>query len=232
MADSDGTVPSAEILRMDDGKDNTLRIAGRGEEGPVLQLDPLGDTILVITDRSRHVSRTFLVSSRVLSLASPVFTIMFKPDPREMRQTVCLDDDPETMGWMLSILHHQCANVPLSIHPRVLARLAIHCDKYDCCMALRAWSSHWCGLLQSPNTPEDIGHILLAAYMLRAPNLPGIAAQAAKQLAPDFQSTWRRHEMLKLLPETFPGLPSPARPPPSRRNTHTDPWQRGWPSTW
>lgn len=200
---------------MDDEKDRSSHMAGREDDELVLQLDPLGDTIMVINDRVRHISRTFIVSSRILSLASPVFTVMLKPDPREMRQTVHLDDDPETMGWMLSILHHQCADVPLSIHPRVLARLAIHCDKYDCCMALRAWSGHWCNMLQSPNTPEDIGHILLAAYMLRAPNLSGIAAQAAKHLAPDFQSTWKGHEILQLLPEGFPGL-ALARPPPSR----------------
>lgn len=217
---------------MNDGKDRTMRIAGREEDGPILQLDPLGDTIMVITDRSRHTSRSFLVSSRILSLASPVFTVMFKPDAREMRQTVRLDDDPETMGWMLSILHHQCADVPLSIHPRVLARLAIHCDKYDCCMALRAWSSHWCNMLQSPNTPEDIGHILLAAYMLRAPNLAGIAAQAAKQLAPDFQAAWKGHEILKLLPEAFPGLRSPASPLPLAGTRTLTQRQRGWPSTW
>lgn len=98
-------------------------------------------------------------------------------------------------------------------------------------MALRAWSGHWCNMLQSPNTPEDIGHILLAAYMLRAPNLSGIAAQAAKHLAPDFQSTWQGHEILKLLPEGFPGLHTPASLSFEDR-TDTDQQQGGWPNTW
>ncbi len=59
--------------------------------------------------------------------------------------------------------------------------------------------------------PEQLGYVLLAAYMFRSPAFSGIAAEAAKQLTPDFVSVWEEHEALALLPEIITVLLTPAR---------------------
>ena len=75
-------------------------------------LDPDGDVVLVV--ESQNVKR-FLASSKILSLASPVFSKMLSSNFREgmqmavsYRPTIVLhDDDPFAMKTMLGIFHHK-----------------------------------------------------------------------------------------------------------------------------
>lgn len=46
------------------------------------RLDPDGDVVVVVEDQS-PLKRRFLVSSKVLSVASPVFAKLFSFSPRE-----------------------------------------------------------------------------------------------------------------------------------------------------
>lgn len=129
----------------------------------------------------------------------------------EIRRGGCLcvnleEDDPKAMEVILRILYYQCGDIPLSVEPKPLAVLAIHCDKYDCIRALRPWAAQWCSNHPRITEPEAFGFMLLAAYMFRSPTFSSIAAQAAKQLAPGFVSVWEKHEELALLPETITGL--------------------------
>jgi hypothetical protein len=187
---------------------------GHCETPDAVPLDPEGDVILVVNDPARNVGSSFLVSSRVLSLASPVFSKMFGPDfaegiqvRRGNRPYINLEEnDPEAMELILRILHYQCADISFSMDPKSLAVLAIHCDKYDCIRALRPWAAHWCSRSVDISAPEDFGYMLLAAYMLRLPSFCSIATDAAKQLTPDFVSVWEEHETLGLLPEAVTGL--------------------------
>ncbi|KAH0491868.1 hypothetical protein TgHK011_003271 [Trichoderma gracile] len=176
-----------------------------------VQLDPEGDAVLSIN--SSGVNNRYLVSSRVLSLASPVFSKLFGPNFKEGQETrrgdcPCIsleEDDPEAMGLILCILHFKCAQVPLTMKPKELATLAIQADKYNFNEALRPWAAQWCNNFEDLTASEDLGFMLLAAYMLRSPSFSGIAARIVKQLTPGFASVWEEHELLALLPEKITG---------------------------
>ena len=100
-------------------------------------IDPEGDVILVSGETE------FQVSSKVLSLASPVFKALFSPNFAE-GQTISSnairirihDDDAESVRFVCAILHHRsaCAN---GVGLERLERLAVITDKYDVCIFSR-----------------------------------------------------------------------------------------------
>ena len=99
----------------------------------IIAIDPEGDVILICNDSE------FQVSSKVLSLASPVFKAFFSPNFAEGQPTSdktsrirLHDDDAESMRLMCDILHHKCAS-PNGIGLERLERLAVLTDKYDVC---------------------------------------------------------------------------------------------------
>ncbi|PYH28827.1 uncharacterized protein BO87DRAFT_450135 [Aspergillus neoniger CBS 115656] len=121
----------------------TEKICGHGkpaEQQDLESLDPGGDLILSIEGQT---TRRFLVSSKVLTLASPVFANLLGPNFREGRQvteshcpTICLhDDDPVCMKTVLEILHYQ-GDGEDQMNAERLAFIAVHCDKYICTTAL------------------------------------------------------------------------------------------------
>ena len=94
-------------------------------------IDPRGDAILVCGETE------FQVSTKVLSLASPVFGALFNPRfaegqlvPSKPSHIKLCDDDAESMRFMCAVLHHKstCAN---AIGLERLERLAVLADKYD-----------------------------------------------------------------------------------------------------
>ncbi|OTA07737.1 hypothetical protein A9Z42_0086490 [Trichoderma parareesei] len=179
-----------------------------------VQLDPEGDATLLINGNGPGDTKRYLVSSKVLSLASPVFSKLFGPNFREGQEIrrgdcTCIsleEDDPKAMGLILSVLHYKCAQVPLAMEPKELATLAMHADKYDCNEALRPWAALWCNGSENVTAPEDLGFMVLAAYMFRAPSFPQVTAKVVKRLPPGFASVWEEHEALAILPKTITGL--------------------------
>lgn len=103
-------------------------------------IDPDGDVIIAIGKSG------FQVSSKVLSLASPVFKALFGPNFAEgqfvidnARLIELHDDDPEALGIMCRLLHHQ--PVPPSPNSiEVLEKMAIIVDKYNCARAMLYWA--------------------------------------------------------------------------------------------
>jgi hypothetical protein len=186
----------------------------RNETSDVVQLDPEGDAVLIVDDAAHITSKKFLVSSKVLSLASPVFSRMFGSNFREGIQTrqgnppsiPLKEDDPDAVESILSLLHFRNLSIPDSMGPERLAMLAIQCGKYDCNGALRPWIALWCDGYQNISSPEDFGFMLLAAYLFRSTKFPYISAKAAKALVPDFVSKWGKQKILALLPERVTGL--------------------------
>ena len=94
-------------------------------------IDPQGDVILICGEIELQVS------SKVLSLASPVFQALFGPNFAEGQPTSSKasriqlhDDDAESMRLMCAILHHKCASAN-GIGLERLERLAVVTDKYD-----------------------------------------------------------------------------------------------------
>ena len=186
-------------------------VESRLDTPEVVQLDPEGDATLVINGSGG--TEQYRISSRVLSLASPVFSKMFGPyfkEGIEIRSGdhPCInleEDDPTAMAIILRILHHKCAKIPLTMDPKPCAILALHADKYDCNEALRPWILHWCSDSER-TSPENLGYMLLAAYMFRSPSFSSVSANAVKQLQPDFTLRWGEDEVLSLLPDRVTGL--------------------------
>lgn len=101
-------------------------------------IDPEGDIILICGETE------FQVSSKVLSLASPVFKALFgpnfaegQPSPSKASRIQLHDDDAESMRFMCAVLHHKCASAN-GIGLERLERLAVITDKYDVCMFSRS----------------------------------------------------------------------------------------------
>ena len=94
-------------------------------------IDPEGDLILV------RGKTELQVSSKVLRLASPVFTALFGPSFAEGQNTSgktssieLHDDDEDSMHVMCTVLHHKCTSAD-SIDLEKLEKLAVVTDKYD-----------------------------------------------------------------------------------------------------
>ena len=173
-------------------------------------LDPDGDVVLVV--ESQNVKR-FLASSKILSLASPVFSKMLSSNFREgmqmavsYRPTIVLhDDDPFAMKTMLGIFHHKELDEKPMTAER-LAVLAIHSDKYDCVKTLKPWIFMWFHSFQSPLTVEEHGFLMLAAHVFRAAEqFLEWSGKVQSKLSPSSFAKWESVEMLSFLPDGLRG---------------------------
>ena len=97
----------------------------------VTVIDSEGDIILVCGKTELQVS------SKVLRLASPVFTALFGPGFAEGQAVSSkasrirlLDDDAESMHFLCSVLHHKCTSAN-SISLEKLEKVAVVTDKDD-----------------------------------------------------------------------------------------------------
>lgn len=117
--------------------------------------DPIGDLMLVLG--SPTCQAQFQVSSKVLSLSSPVFRTMlnfesgFKEGKSLAERTASSppmelflgDDNPNALAIILRIIHVQTRWVPQSIGPERLYEIAIISDKYDMGDSLDYWLGKW-----------------------------------------------------------------------------------------
>ncbi|CAD6572004.1 MAG: hypothetical protein ASARMPREDX12_004854 [Alectoria sarmentosa] len=124
-------------------------------------IDPEGDVILVCGKTEIQVS------SKVLSLASPVFKALFSPNFAEGQPTSSQvsrirlhDDDVESMRFMCAVLHHKCASAN-GIGLERLERLAVVTDKYGCVRAMYYWAR--CEINNTKHTKEP-SRLLWPAY--------------------------------------------------------------------
>ena len=186
------------MLRMtiEESSDDTLDIK---------ELDYVGNVVLIVEGESPNTAK-FLVSSKVLGLASPVFAALFSENFSEGGQIIegnrpeitLRDDDPAAMQKILGILHYK--NPGDEMDAKMLAALAIHCDKYTCIRALRPWIKNWFASIGSMES-TDYGLLLLAAHFFRMPDsFAWVSSKAQKDLTLDVLLTWEVHEHLNLLP--------------------------------
>ncbi|KAF8538605.1 hypothetical protein BDD12DRAFT_805977 [Trichophaea hybrida] len=118
-------------------------------------IDPAGDVTirLITTDSSDSEQKpiTVQVSSKCLSLASPVFAAMLRPTFLEGNKlhdtgsvTIDLEDDLKAMLIILQALHLRGREVPKET-PDIdtLLNIAMIVDKYDLSAALLPWISLW-----------------------------------------------------------------------------------------
>lgn len=113
-----------------------------------INVDPHGDVLLLLGPSKNVFLR---VSSKALSLASPVFAALFSPrfsegqplsSSTEVRRVPLPEDDPEAMTQICYAIHFY-ATVPRTISMSLLEGIASLCDKYDLAVALAAWSELW-----------------------------------------------------------------------------------------
>lgn len=179
-----------------------------GGEPDLERIDPDGDVILLVAGPTSKAR--FLVSSKILGMASPMFAKLFNPNFHEGAQmascicpTISLhEDDTTAMRTIISILHYQGPPQSDEMSAKDFATLAIHCDKYDCIRALMPWTYKWFNDFQHIKTAEDYGYILLAAHFFRSSaEFSQISAKAQTQLPLSFSTEWDKVDMLDLLPD-------------------------------
>ncbi len=144
-----------------------------GAKSPTMIIDPEGDVVLEFRDEQ------LLVSSKVLSLVSPVFAAMFKPQFKEGIQfhlaageplTVPLpEDDAKAFILLCKVVHHRSDEIPAEPDISCLENLACICDKYHCTRAIVNSCVLWLQKLIKVAPPEGLNRLLLVAYILDLP---------------------------------------------------------------
>ena len=172
----------------------------------VEKLDYVGDVVLIVEGESPNTAK-FLVSSKIMSLASPVFAALFSQNFSEGGQLIegnrpeitFRDDDPAVMRQILGILHYKDPGD--EINAKMLANIAIHCDKYTCTRPLRPWIKIWFTSIGTAKSADDYGLLLLAAHFFRMPDsFALVSSKAQRDLTPDVLLTWVVQDHLNLLP--------------------------------
>lgn len=117
-------------------------------QSSTVYLDPWGDLKIIAQDRDQQ-SKTLVVSSSVMRLASPVWRVMLHPmgpfrEAQESSKEIDFpDDDADALAILLRIAHLGWRQVPGTISFDNLADLAVLCDKYDMIHFVRPWLAKW-----------------------------------------------------------------------------------------
>jgi hypothetical protein len=130
--------------------------------------------------------RELLVSSKVLSVASPVFRVMLDgrfTEGAEMQKAKktpggylpkveLLNDDAEAMMLLCKVLHFNIADIPTRPKTHDLERLAIVCDAYDCTTVLKycgaLWLRNWIEYYDQESiarSMDDLCRLFIFAYV-------------------------------------------------------------------
>ena len=125
------------------------------DQHPTIHVDPSGDLNLIAEcpnpEEDEPVTKTFVVSAKVMCLASPVWKAMFDPSgPWAKRSSgtegvKMLEDDPDALLILLDAAHLNFDHVPKAVNFDQLLHLAILCDKYDTFRLVGPWISEWIG---------------------------------------------------------------------------------------
>ncbi|KAK8188430.1 uncharacterized protein BKA78DRAFT_345766 [Phyllosticta capitalensis] len=143
------------------------------DNSSVTVFDPDGDVRLLVFDHPSDQSgdeaaqKTFLVSSKAMSLASDVWKAMFNGHFREaqqpsgtnqQREVSFPDDDARALEILLNIAHMRYDLVPQKLSFSRLVQVTVATDKYGATKLLRPWYKAWMGdviyLLTRPGHEE------------------------------------------------------------------------------
>lgn len=151
------------------------------EEGIVWEVSRGGDLYLTV-----GTDAYVLVSSKVMSLGSPVFAAMLESNfiegisnhQGEGPHAIHLpDDDGDAMVLLCKIFHLDTADLTCSRPNRHMIRsLVILCDKYDCVATLRPWVALWYPLDDLTDDTTNLGEIMFIAFTLDLPKLFSLAS--------------------------------------------------------
>ncbi len=127
--------------------------------------NPDNDNRDITHSKSPAVNSHFLVSSRHMILASPVFKTMLGPNFMEglkLRARAELelplpDDDPDAFRILLDIVHGHNRKVPREVDLPLLTRIAILVDKYQMLERVEIFSDMWIDqLLRNKCLPKTL----------------------------------------------------------------------------
>lgn len=122
--------------------------------------DPWGDIKLLVQAGERQ--KTFVVSSKVMCLASPVWRTMLDPESHYMEansgngEVSLQDDDHRALSILLDIAHMRFLKVPQCLKYEQLLEVSILCDKYDTVTLVRPWLPKW--LKELEELPDRAGY--------------------------------------------------------------------------
>ena len=133
-------------------------------------IDPEGDVVLEF-DKER-----LLVSSKVLSLASPVFAPMLKGPFKEGIKPKLTSNEPSAISLpgddadafilLCNIVHFRSEVIPQKLDISCLEKITIICDKYQCTGAVTSYSILWIQSLIRAASSKDLNKLLLVCYTL------------------------------------------------------------------
>ncbi|KAF5510771.1 hypothetical protein CGCS363_v002496 [Colletotrichum siamense] len=119
---------------------------------PTTIFDSKGDLHLVVGSDVRDGDpSTFLVCSKTLARASPVFDRMLfgpfaesRPSSESSKQEPAWvvhlpEDDPDHMEAVLNILHFNFKDIPRRFTPPIFSGMIVIADKYDCIGIFKLW---------------------------------------------------------------------------------------------
>ena len=156
--------------------------------------DPAGDLTLLIG--SGRKQRQIRASSKVLSLASPVFAALLSPkfaegvslsqkEWQKAQEIPFPEDDPEAMIWLCHALHFKkCVDEDFSFP--LLMKIALLCDKYDLSRALGMWSAMW--MRRWPGSINGDDHYMQILWVSYALDNQEAFWEASKQLKYQYDS--------------------------------------------
>ena len=192
-------------------KENSLLLV----ESELVYLVREPDATLVVHHIIGAKAKQFSVSATVLKLASQYFDRLFYGHIAEAQalanaktMTINLDgDDPSAMEVILRVLHHQKQDSSVNLDLELLAKIALHADKYEVSAVLEPWITQWLDTLKpTGKDPIDIGFFLLATYGVGASSRFSMACSLAlRELAEGFEGSWSSHELLQHIPRDLLG---------------------------
>jgi len=190
----------------------------------LVTIDADGDVILSVTDSDARINRgrtcDFLVSSKVLTLASPVLAKIFRSSSLEGNKLPLSPslpiirlkgDDPDAMHELLRHCHFDTEYLPDRISDmRTLAKLAVVSDSYDCLRVVRPWAILWLHMVSTEMatsfTQVELGWWVLAAYFFRSSQFSIITGTVVPLLRADFVSIWDQDRLLQTyMPDAIRG---------------------------
>ncbi|OAP54365.1 hypothetical protein AYL99_11466 [Fonsecaea erecta] len=137
-----------------------------------IDIDPVGDLVIEI-DHER-----LRISSKVLSLASPVFNVMLRSGFKEgnvqttddsPRVIPLPEDDLEAFKLVCRVIHFQLDHIPQELKIESLEKLALVCDKYQCTVAMRHCAALLLQRLSDTYVASELNRQLLVAFLLDLP---------------------------------------------------------------
>lgn len=188
-------------------------------EVKLVELDPRGDITLSVEGENGKLVSKLRCCSRVLELASPVFTKMLNPrfrDGARLEQgdspmITIQEEFPRAMVSLLSIVHHcqvdyEVLNLDGSPNTLYLRDMAVQADKYDCTLAVRGWMT-WAltQCLPFVEQPTAFSHVVFSGYTCGTPNLEQIMRHAIGNVSKSSRCAWEMSNIVNRLPKPFVG---------------------------